>query len=97
MIRTTLITSLTAAAAILTAQSSPASAHRPLVLLPGQTHAQVQALEALCRIGLIAGGPWRDGRINRAIATLAWGDPKDWPDHPQATAYKTCPRYNQAQ
>ena len=84
-----------AAALLLTAAfaSTPAFAQKTRVIRPGQTHAQVQALEALCKIGLIANGPWRDDRINKAIATLAWGDPADWPDNPQGTAYKTCQQY----
>lgn len=46
-------------------------------------------LRVLCRAGLSAnGGTWASERINGAIATLAFG--REWPDGPQATAYKTC-------
>lgn len=97
MINTTLATASVRSIAVLHIAGSlagnPAFAQGPKVLLLGQTHAQIQALEALCRIGLIAYGPWGDERINKAIATLAWGDPAGWPDQPQATAYKTCRRY----
>ena len=50
--------------------------------------AQERALEALCPIGLKAGGIWGDDNINGAIATIRFG--QDWPDSAQATAYKLC-------
>ena len=48
-----------------------------------------EALKALCKIGLNAdGGIWDNEDINAAIASIKFGT--NWPDRPQATAYKTC-------
>ena len=53
------------------------------------TESEDKALSALCKIGLNAdGGIWKNRDINRAIATIKWGE--NYPDNVQATAYKTC-------
>ena len=53
--------------------------------------ARQKALSALCPIGLKAGGIWGDDDINVAITVLGFGtDASEWPDHPQAAAYKLC-------
>jgi len=53
------------------------------------TESEDEALSSLCKIGLNAdGGIWKNKNINAAIATIKWGE--NYPDHVQATAYKTC-------
>ncbi len=53
------------------------------------TKSEDKALSALCKIGLNAdGGIWKNRDINKAIATIKWGE--NYPDNLQATAYKTC-------
>ena len=53
------------------------------------TDSEQEALKALCKIGLNAdGGIWDNEDINAAIASIKFGT--NWPDRPQASAYKTC-------
>ena len=53
------------------------------------TDSEQEALKALCKIGLNAdGGIWKNRDINAAISSIKFGT--NWPDRPQATAYKTC-------
>ena len=53
------------------------------------TDSEQEALKALCKIGLNAdGGIWDNKDINASIASIKFGT--NWPDRPQATAYKTC-------
>ena len=53
------------------------------------TDSEQEALKALCKIGLNAdGGIWDNEDINAAIASIKFGT--NWPDKPQASAYKTC-------
>ena len=55
------------------------------------TDSEQKALKALCKIGLNAdGGIWKNEDINAAISSIKFGT--NWPDRPQATAYKTCNR-----
>ena len=52
------------------------------------TDSEQEALKALCKIGLNAdGGIWKNEDINAAISSIKFGT--NWPDRPQATAYKT--------
>lgn len=66
--------------------------HRPgLSPIPRRLDlAEENALKALCKIGLRAGGEraWGNDRINAAIASIAFGE--NWPDYASATAYKVC-------
>ena len=53
------------------------------------TESEQEALKVLCKIGLNAdGGIWKNEDINAAISSIKFGT--NWPDRPQATAYKTC-------
>ena len=53
------------------------------------TDSEQESLKALCKIGLNAdGGIWKNEDINAAISSIKFGT--NWPDRPQATAYKTC-------
>ena len=53
------------------------------------TQSEIEALDALCKIGLNADdGIWSNQDINAAIATIKWG--QYWPDNAEALAYKTC-------
>ena len=55
------------------------------------TDSEQEALKALCKIGLNAdGGIWKNEDINAAISSIKFGT--NWPDRPQATAYKTSNR-----
>ena len=55
------------------------------------TDSEQKALKALCKIGLNAdGGIWKNEDINAAISSIKFGT--NWPDRPQASAYKTCYR-----
>ena len=51
--------------------------------------ARQQALKLLCPIAQQAGGSWGDDNINRAIASIQWGE--EWPpNRAQSSAYKLC-------
>ena len=48
-----------------------------------------QALKLLCPIAQKAGGGWGDDNINRAIASIEYGE--EWPpNRAQSSAYKLC-------
>ena len=73
--------------------TKPRYGHDPFykksILKKKLTNSERKALKSLCKIGLNAdGGIWKNENINAAISSIKFGT--NWPDRPQATAYKTC-------